>query len=213
MARKSKELTRNTYEALLDAAVEIFSHKGYSNSTFHEIAERAGLTRGAIYWHFTGKIELLDAALQRDQLPWAHLPVIFTPLQRVPSVVELCATLAQGFYEVVSNSRLQKVTHILLHCSGPEIAHTQAYLQFAAVLNRVNAYVVAVLSAQYHEADGAPHPDIQVAAASIKALVVGSLYSWLLNKSEIDLTQIPMTVEKLILSFFDGSQSAEETHR
>lgn len=52
-------------DALLDAAAEVFAEKGYSGARVANIAERAGVTTGAIYNRFSGKSELLLEALDR----------------------------------------------------------------------------------------------------------------------------------------------------
>lgn len=49
---------------LVAAAAEVFSEKGYDGARVQEIATRAGLTIGAIYGRFTGKAELLRAAIE-----------------------------------------------------------------------------------------------------------------------------------------------------
>ncbi len=59
MARKTKEDTEKTYLALLDAAADLFLQKGTSRTTLQEIAAHAGMTRGAVYWHFKGKDEIV----------------------------------------------------------------------------------------------------------------------------------------------------------
>lgn len=51
--------------ALIDAAAEVFASEGYSGARVQTIAERAGLTTGAIYNRFSGKSELLLEALDR----------------------------------------------------------------------------------------------------------------------------------------------------
>lgn len=65
MARKTKEEALATRTLLLDAAERLFSTQGVSGTSLHEIAEAAGLTRGAIYWHFENKSELLLALWER----------------------------------------------------------------------------------------------------------------------------------------------------
>ncbi len=52
--RKTKEEAEVTKEKLLEAAMKVFSSKGYTRSTLDDIAREAGVTRGAIYWHFKG---------------------------------------------------------------------------------------------------------------------------------------------------------------
>lgn len=61
MARKTKEEAEKTRLKLLDAALAVFSRKGYVRSTLNDIAKEAGVTRGAIYWHFKDKANLFEA--------------------------------------------------------------------------------------------------------------------------------------------------------
>ena len=50
-------------KALIDAAAQVFAEEGYSGTRVQSIAERAGLTTGAMYNRFSGKSELLLEAL------------------------------------------------------------------------------------------------------------------------------------------------------
>jgi AcrR family transcriptional regulator len=49
--------------ALVEAALEEFTTKGYEAATVASIAERAGVTTGALYAHFEGKLDLLVATM------------------------------------------------------------------------------------------------------------------------------------------------------
>lgn len=69
MARKTKEEALATRGQLLDAAARLFCEQGVSGTSLHEIAEAAGLTRGAVYWHFDNKGDLLMALWERVALP------------------------------------------------------------------------------------------------------------------------------------------------
>jgi len=53
-----------TRQQLLDAAVEVFSQRGYSGATTREIAETAGVAEGSIYRHFADKSALFREALE-----------------------------------------------------------------------------------------------------------------------------------------------------
>lgn len=54
-----------TRSRLIDAAAEVFSEQGYAGSGVQAIAKRAGFTTGAIYGRFSGKAELLLAAIDK----------------------------------------------------------------------------------------------------------------------------------------------------
>jgi AcrR family transcriptional regulator len=53
-------------QRIIDAAVEVFSERGYRGGTTREIAARAGLTQSLLTYHFASKDELWQAAI--DQL-------------------------------------------------------------------------------------------------------------------------------------------------
>src|ERR1051326_7391213 len=57
---KRRQLTRT---ALVEAAAEVFTRRGFHAASLEEIAETAGFTRGAIYSNFGGKEEILIAVL------------------------------------------------------------------------------------------------------------------------------------------------------
>lgn len=62
--RRTKEDAALTRETVLDAALAVFSRQGYTATTLDHIAQEAGVTRGAIYWHFGGKAELYNALVE-----------------------------------------------------------------------------------------------------------------------------------------------------
>ncbi len=73
MVRKTKEEALETRERILDAAERVFQQKGVSRTSLHEVAAAAGVTRGAIYWHFQNKAELFDAMIERVCAPFENL--------------------------------------------------------------------------------------------------------------------------------------------
>ena len=48
---------------MLSAALKLFVSEGYENASIDEIAAQAGLTKGAVYFYFKGKLALLHALL------------------------------------------------------------------------------------------------------------------------------------------------------
>ena len=60
--------TEHTQRALLDAAREVFTSRGFSEASIAEVVERAGSSVGSLYHHFGGKSELFLALWQEHQL-------------------------------------------------------------------------------------------------------------------------------------------------
>lgn len=58
MVRKTKEDAEKTRLGILDAALDLIYEQGYSATNLNDIAEKLGMTRGAVYWHFKNKQEL-----------------------------------------------------------------------------------------------------------------------------------------------------------
>ena len=60
MARKTKQEAEITRNAILNAAIQVLLTRGIARTHLDDIAREAGLTRGAIYWHFANKADLLN---------------------------------------------------------------------------------------------------------------------------------------------------------
>ena len=73
MVRRTKDEALETRERILDAAERVFQQKGVSRTSLNEVAAAAGVTRGAIYWHFQNKAELFDAMILRVVEPFESL--------------------------------------------------------------------------------------------------------------------------------------------
>src|SRR5690349_12026921 len=69
MVRRTKEEAQETRNRLLDAAEVLFQAQGVSQTSLQQIAQQAGATRGAIYWHFKDKAALFNAMMERVILP------------------------------------------------------------------------------------------------------------------------------------------------
>jgi TetR/AcrR family acrAB operon transcriptional repressor len=64
VARKTKEDARETREKLLESALEVMCEKPLSKVSMSGIAEKVGLSKGALYWHFKNKNDLLVKLLE-----------------------------------------------------------------------------------------------------------------------------------------------------
>jgi len=52
-------------EALLDVAVRVFNERGYDGTSMDDVARAAGITKASIYYHVSGKEELLERGMRR----------------------------------------------------------------------------------------------------------------------------------------------------
>ncbi|MGW0866727.1 ScbR family autoregulator-binding transcription factor [Streptomyces sp. NPDC002611] len=72
MARQRQERAERTRAALIHAAAEVFDQAGYHGAGLNAILQRAGITTGAMYFHFKSKEELARAVIvdQAAELQW-----------------------------------------------------------------------------------------------------------------------------------------------
>ncbi|MEV0195284.1 TetR family transcriptional regulator [Nonomuraea sp. NPDC050691] len=79
MATRRIQRTEESRRLLVTAAAELFAEKGYRQTSFIDIADRAGISRGSIPWHFGNKLGLLEAVL--DEQLRAVLTSVAEPAQ------------------------------------------------------------------------------------------------------------------------------------
>lgn len=65
MARKTKEESQKARDGILDAAERVFLEKGVGTTAMADLADAAGVSRGAVYGHYKNKIEVCLAMCDR----------------------------------------------------------------------------------------------------------------------------------------------------
>jgi AcrR family transcriptional regulator len=78
---------KDTRSRILDAALELFSEHGFDGTTLQQIADRLGVTKAALYYHFRSKDDLLQALVTPasaglDQMLESHEALPDTPARR-----------------------------------------------------------------------------------------------------------------------------------
>ena len=69
MVRRTKEQSEQTRKLIIAAARDAFQQRGVTRTTMEHIAAAAGVTRGAVYWHFADKTALFYAMREEVALP------------------------------------------------------------------------------------------------------------------------------------------------
>ncbi len=94
-ARTQEERAAATRDRLIDATLDLLLTKGYAATSAVDIAARAGLTRGALSHHYTGKDELVVEAFDR------HLTLVAADIRTYAGLVRAGSLSLSDFIDRV----------------------------------------------------------------------------------------------------------------
>jgi TetR/AcrR family transcriptional regulator, acrAB operon repressor len=199
MVRRTKEEALATRDRILDSAEHVFFEKGVSHTSLADIAQHAGVTRGAIYWHFANKGELFDAMFARVFLPIDELKskdsvARADPLGRIRKILVWC------LLGVAREPQLRRVFSILfMKCEY--VADLEPLLQrnragMSEALHNIDADLARAVA----DGDLPATLDTWRAALMLHTLVSGFVRDMLMLPDEIDAEQ---HAEKLVDACFD----------
>jgi TetR/AcrR family acrAB operon transcriptional repressor len=187
MARRTKEEAVGTRNALIDAAEQVFHEKGVSRASLGDIAQAAGATRGAIYWHFKDKGDLFDAMMDRVRLPFEEGFSQFERSTCTDPVQCLRAVLALVFRGVASDARARHVFEIALfkvEYVGELVSVRDRHLAAAEAFTLQLARLVE-LAEQDQQVELFMTP--VNAATALHAMLDGLIRNWILGQANFDL--------------------------
>ncbi len=189
MARRTKEEALATRERLLDAAERVFEERGVAGASLADIATQAGLTRGAVYWHFTDKADLFDAMMKRVRLPLEHTASRATeglddPLEQIRG--RCLAALRLAAHDPHARRVFGIATHKVEYVgemASVRDRHVAARRDWVADLQA--RLLVATRRGQI-----ARRPTARTAAIGIHSLLDGLVRNWMLEPGGFDLVRV-----------------------
>ena len=199
MARKTKQEAAMTRESLLVAARSVFSRQGYANTTLEQVAQEAGVTRGAIYWHFGSKVELYLALL--DQYSTYSSDIVQAAALQGGGLVDIFRRIFIRLCEAVETDKaLREVMELSLFKTErtPELlAALQARQKTEqALLNGIAEVVRRGMQSGDLRADLEP---LDIARAFL-AFQNGLIYMWLQNPYNFSLREIAPAMAEIFLN-------------
>ncbi|WP_043669766.1 ScbR family autoregulator-binding transcription factor [Streptomyces xylophagus] len=153
MAAKQERAVQ-TRESLLRAAAEVFDEYGYSGASINRILKRAGLTAGALYFHFDSKEDLARAVMNSQPesiVPWLDsrglqrlVDITLTWARRLQEDPMLRAgvrlTNEQASFGLQDATPYREWAEIMAHCLRD--AHERGELQAGVEPEEVGEFVV-----------------------------------------------------------------------
>jgi AcrR family transcriptional regulator len=185
-ARKPGGKRERTRTALVAAALEVIAENGFAAASLDEIAARAGMTKGAIYSNFSGKAELLLAAIGAKGL------MLSSPRPAARTLREELAAMADELKDVVRRAKGEETflaEFNLYALSDPEIrrgvaaTYADGFTGTAAYLSRLQG------------GDGAVPP--RHLAVALQCVALGFMIQSFVTPDEVTDTIILETMRAL----------------
>lgn len=190
--RRTKAEAEQTREAVLAAAIDVFLERGVARATLEQIASAAGVTRGAVYWHFRDKQEIFTALERRANVPNEELgDRLMARLVADPELDplgELSGAIGEGLRAFENHPERSRILTILwLRCEYSDDMQPVVARQRDAdlALQKVFESVIGLAAARRRLA---PALSPQMAARALLLLVNGSVLDWLRARREFELT-------------------------
>lgn len=176
-----------TRERLLDAAETVFRERGVTRTSLAEVATAAGMTRGAVYWHFKDKADLFRAMCDRATLPLDAMFESATGTACADPLGTLRALSIGALQSLAADPRAQNVFEIVFHKS--ELVDELASLGTAHRQERCDCLLqIENIVRRCAELGQLPADiDPMLATQGLHALMVGIMHEWVLDQTAYDL--------------------------
>ena len=196
--RRTKEDAEKTRSAILLAAEVLFLQNGVAHTTLEQIARHAGVTRGAVYWHFRNKADLFHAMLSQVRLPPEQLTVRLRGCDREQPLRPLRDLCIEAIENLARAEQKQRIFTILLHrCEFTE--------ELREAEERHNAFTAGFIELseqlfQCAHSQGRLHPGVtpHQAAQALHGLILGLFSDWTRDTRQFDpLSDTPSLIDAL----------------
>jgi TetR/AcrR family acrAB operon transcriptional repressor len=187
MARRTKEDAAATRDSILDAAEQLFVQQGVSRTTLQHIATAAGVTRGAIYWHFDDKAVLFNAMMDRAKLPMRAALDELTASNGNDPLAELHQYCIRVLSETVNNPQARRVFEIAVlkmefvdELDAVRVRRTEHLVEWMALAEKRIASAIA---------RGQARDDVEARTVALGMWVTidGLIRNWLFDPGAFDL--------------------------
>lgn len=169
--RKTKKEAEKTRNKILKSALKVFLKNGYSKTSLADIAQNAGYTRGAVYWHFKDKSEILEKINSKffSRFSYKQSEILESPLNPMNKINEMININLPLLY---NNKEFRDF--IELTWFKTEIDQHEGLLQGKiAITKTFNDTITTLFQAASYEGELKKEVDPEIAALSVTSLING----------------------------------------
>ena len=189
MARHTKQQAAATRSHILDTAELLFQQRGVSRTSLNEIAVAAGVSRGAIYWHFEDKADLFNAMMARATLPMEEALNESDDPRRLDPIGHMRRSFGEVLRKTVSDAQVRRVFEIATH-KVEYVGELEAVrARHLSVRNECLAHVTRGIRLATRRGQLNGRIPAGAAALGLHALIDGLIQNWMLDPAAFDLVK------------------------
>ena len=193
------ERTAAARRRLLDAATELIAEQGIAATSVAQIGARAGMSRGAVNFHFVSKDALLTAVAEEVTSDWEGQAFGAVPPLEMPMEAALDAFLAHSLRDLTEEAHRARTMMILAHES---MGATPLLRSHFVMLHRRVRRSVAELVRQRQQSGQVPEKvDPDAFALMVIAMFRGIVFQYLLDPEDVDLTRAHAAARDAIIGY------------
>ncbi len=198
MARTPK-VVEDRREQIIDAAMHVFSEKGFTKATNKDVAREAGITPGLIYYYFESKEKLLEAMVE-SRSPIRLLTSLTPQVLALPPEAFLRFIIRQ-ILSIIEGKNFIRVMRVML----PEIVHNPEMTPMVAgFIQRVIGFLTSYLESKM-EAGELRQSDASLAAQVFLGSIMGFVLRRHIIRDPLALQYTPEQIADAIVdTLFSG---------
>lgn len=209
MVRRTKEEAEETRVHILDAAERVFYDKGVSRSSLADIAAAAGVSRGAIYWHFENKVDMFQAMLERLHLPLEELAKASESEDEPDPLGRMRELLVKALKRVQNDPQCRRISEILQHKCEYSDELGDLHQRMQALSLECDQRIAKALRNAVSKGQLPPRLNCQQAAVCLHAYIEGLQANWLLVPSGFALADQAETLVDALLDMLRNSPALQ----
>lgn len=170
------ERRKSSIKSVLDSALSLFVTQGYDATSMDDIASRAGLTKGAVYFYFKDKLSLLHALLERTEAELFD-PIFAEIRESGASATDRIIMLTNYFARVGADQPEIPLLHVLVSLQMHQ-RNNIAEDKVVATYSRLHREIAAIIESGRDSGEFAEDVPVEGQAAVFAALIDGLLLEW-----------------------------------
>lgn len=188
---------RNTEQKILNSALSLFVLKGYHGTSINHITQKVGVTKGALYSHFTSKEDLLIRIIDKYETEFID--------RLIESVKVLQGNPVDKLYEVFKYAARfardnQDLCVFLTFMTIELKANMDAQPILKRIYRKYQKFISTIIEEGIKVGVFRKTVDPDLASLSLIALHDGALNQWVLNQNQLDGDFYARTYRELFLN-------------